>query len=44
MIDRESGSGNTCATDMLMSKDVLRTEAKGLADTLTQAFASGDYT
>jgi len=44
VIDRESGSSSgTRSTDMLMSKDALRAEAKGLADALTLAFAVEDY-
>ncbi|MFQ5346077.1 MAG: STAS domain-containing protein [Mariprofundus sp.] len=47
VIDRESGLGSssssTRSTDKLMSKDALRSEARGLADALTLAFASEDY-
>jgi len=46
VIDRESGSSSsssTRTTNMLMDKDALRAEAKGLADALTLAFSAEDY-
>ncbi len=43
VIDSETGAGAR-RTDLLMSKAELRTEAKGLADALTLAFAAEDYT
>ena len=42
ILDRESAS-STRATEGLMSKDALRAEAKGLADSLTLALAAEDY-
>ncbi|MDX8411130.1 MAG: STAS domain-containing protein [Mariprofundaceae bacterium] len=47
VIDRESGGGSSSSgtrkTNLLMSKDALRAEAKGLADALTLAFAAEEY-
>ncbi|MDX8395663.1 MAG: hypothetical protein R8K22_04535, partial [Mariprofundaceae bacterium] len=44
VIARESGAGvGDRRTDMLMSTEALRVEAKSLADTLTLAFAAEDY-
>jgi len=41
VIDRESGTARQ--TDVLMSSDELRSEAKSLVDALTLAFTAGDY-
>ncbi|MDQ6967597.1 MAG: STAS domain-containing protein [Mariprofundaceae bacterium] len=44
VIDRESGAGaDDRRTDMLMSTEALRVEAKSLVDALTLAFAAEDY-